>query len=137
MIDRKKLAQIVFRSSEQLEILEKCIHPQVISEIKNIYTQINAKGAYSLFVVEIPLLFEIQFASWFDATIAITAPEKITMQRLQQQGHLTEQEYTQRMMRQLPPEKKAQLATFVIENTGDLKTLRENVSHIFYKLIKE
>ena len=79
-IDRKKLAKIVFKNKKKLDVLEKIIHPYVISQIKNEYNKVKNKN-FAFFVVEIPLLFETGFQKYFNIVITISAKEVIAKKK--------------------------------------------------------
>lgn len=131
VIDRKKVAQHVFTSPVLLEKLEKLIHPRVQVEMEKRLTQ--AKG-YTLFVVEIPLLFETGMESWFDKTIAVVADETECLTRFCKSGEYKKEDYFQRMKRQLLPAEKAKRANFIINNNGSLHDLTSQVSALYYQL---
>src|SRR5579872_4450591 len=74
-LDRGRIAEKVFRDPKQLKALEKILHPEVIHRIAEEYEKAVKDGSYTSFVVEIPLLFEIQGESFYDAVIAVLADE--------------------------------------------------------------
>jgi len=141
-IDRKKVADIVFQSSEKLQKLEQLTHPLVRQVIQQVYEQICEKiqreGAPSLFVVEMPLLFETEapFLSWYDATIAVTCDEAIAMKRFSEKTGYDKQEYLRRMNRQLPQATKAEYCTYQVDNSGTIEKLKQRATELYYKLIK-
>jgi dephospho-CoA kinase len=85
-VDRKKLANQVFRNPEKLKVLEEILHPLVQSKILETYDQIKDKTEYKAFVVEIPLLFEIKFESFFDEVWYVTAKKEICKKRFLERG---------------------------------------------------
>ncbi len=128
-ISRKKIAEKVFTNRKLLDKLEKLLHPEVEKEIERLYEQTCPLDRYSSFVVEIPLLFEIQKETFYDCVIAVIAKEKIARKRFVDSGH-TEEEYDLRMQRQLAPEIKAERAHYMIENSGSLEDLKKQVIHL-------
>jgi dephospho-CoA kinase len=71
-IDRRALGREVFGDPDALRNLEEILHPLVRSETDR---RIEASKA-SVFVVEIPLLFETGRGEDFDFTVAVTVPEE-------------------------------------------------------------
>lgn len=123
-LDRRKIAEKVFQNRQLLEEFEQLIHPQVKKEIDALYTRASNSHKYSLFVVEVPLLFECGWEKYFDATIAVVADKELCRERLRAKDPRAVVDYESRSERQLPIEEKAERATFVINNNGTLTSLR-------------
>lgn len=121
---RKIIAEIVFKDSENLKILETIIHPVVLKEIVKLYNSALGKGGYTNFVVEIPLLFEIQNEQFYDVVITVLADENLAKKRY------SGSHYDVRMKRQMKPETKAKLSHFVIQNHGSIDDLEKQVIQI-------
>lgn len=127
--DRKKISERVFLNPEKLHALEKILHPAVFDEIEKRYNQIKDQTEYSIFVAEIPLLYESKRnTDFYDVIVAVVADENLCSQRF---GSI--QEYTQRMKRQFSQEHKKNQADFTIVNNGDLEQLKTNVLNLFLK----
>lgn len=136
-ISHSRVARKVFNSSKNLRNLEKILHPVVQEKIENEYQIISKEKGILLFVVEIPLLFEIGAEKYFDQTVAVIANDEICQQRFKKKTQLDINEYKKRMARQLPSEIKAQKANFVIANNKSLNELKIQVKTIKDKLCKE
>jgi dephospho-CoA kinase len=132
-IDRQKIAKRVFRQPPLLHSLEQLLHPAVREDIESQYQLVCNNPAFSLFVVEIPLLFETGAEIFYDATVAVVADPERCMQRFEQQGH-SRDEYKQRMARQLDPKEKAVKADYLIINEGSLDEMKKAVIKIYEKL---
>lgn len=135
-LDRKLIAKIVFNDEKLLKKLEKILHPVVLSLMEKTYEKTLKQQNISLFVAEIPLLFEGNYEGWFDATITVTAPAQDCIHRFEEQGG-TEDEYFNRMKFQLPIKEKEAKAHFIITNDTDLKHLKSNVMQLFHELTQE
>ncbi len=125
-IDRRLLAAKVFKNPSLLEALEKLLHPAVLQKIEELYEQAKLQQAYTLFVVEIPLLYEIHSEDAYDAVVAVLTDESLAKKRFCQAGH-SEDEYEKRMNRQWSPEEKAKRANYTLINNGSLAKLRQEV----------
>lgn len=133
-IDRKKVADIVFQFPEKLEQLERIVHPFVREEVRARYMHACGTNA-SAFVVEVPLLFETEDPSWYDASIAVVADEALAKKRFMAKSGGTSLEYDLRMRRQLSVDEKSRRATYTIRNNGTMQDLQENTRTLFYTLI--
>ena len=122
-IDRKKIAKIVFSDENKLKKLEGLIHPKVLIEIEKEYNRVKNKN-FDFFVVEIPLLFEIGYQSFFDIVITITAKDTIAKKRYK------DKDYTLRKQRQMSEIDTEKLSDFVIENNQNLSDLEENIKKL-------
>ena len=123
VISRQKIAEIVFRDPKKLHELEQILHPEILKRIESEYELALRAGGYTLFVVEMPLLFEIGAESFYDVTIAVITEEPLAKKRFGE-------EYDRRMRRQWAPEKKAEKANYTIKNNGSLKDLEIQVKKL-------
>ncbi len=129
--DRAKIAKKVFSQKNKLDALEQILHPAVIDEIKAFYNQIKKTDKHSLFVAEVPLLFESESHLFFDAVLAVVADPEICKKRF----HSAEEEFENRMARQWDMKKKAAKADFTISNNGSLEELKKNVTQLYQERI--
>ncbi len=128
-LSRQKIAEKVFKDPEKLQELEKLLHPAVLRKIDHLYKEACRIGSYTSFVVEIPLLFEIQGESDYDWVVAVVADEAEARRRFEEAGFNTE-EYDRRMRRQLNPRQKAERADYTIQNNGTLDGLKQQVAKL-------
>lgn len=133
-IDRSKAASKVFNNTKLLKELENLLHPAVREKTQEEYQKALTKGKTSLFVVEIPLLFETGNETEYDATIAVVADKKASMDRFLSSTGYGENEYKRRMGRQLSPEEKSKRADFIIRNNGSLTDLKKAVTNIYHQI---
>lgn len=125
-LDRRVIAEKVFKDSKSLQVLEELIHPAVLRKVEEFYVRACRENNYTSFVVEIPLLFEIQGESFYDYTVTVVADEAIAKERFQSRGFQSIQ-YDQRMKRQLSPHQKATRSHYTLQNNGSLADLKKKV----------
>lgn len=133
-IDRSQIAKKVFNQPELLQQLESLLHPAVRDEMEKLYQQFKEAKCESLFVAEIPLLYETGADRFFDVTIVVQADEKICQNRFKERTGHAQDEYEKRMSRQMNTTDKAKRADFVILNNGTLPDLRSAVEKIYKQL---
>lgn len=134
-LDRRSLAHATFQDRKKLEWLEHLLHPRVLDKIEELY-ELAKNGAYRLFVVEIPLLFEIGQDSLYDTIILVTADEKKAKERFEKNG-FSSTDYESRMNRQMDLQIKKMKADYILQNNGsleELKTLVSKLNHILQNL---
>ena len=122
-IDRNLIAKEAFENPDKLKTLESIVHPKVVSAIKETYLQIKM-SPYKAFVVEFPLLFEIQFDSFFDQIIYVLADREIRKKRFRKG------QFENREKRFINEEDKIAKSQIIIENNGSLKNLNNQLKNI-------
>lgn len=121
-VSREKLGKIVFNDKKLKEKLEYIVHPEIKNRIKSIFEK-NKNEKYVF--VSIPLLFEIGWGNLFDKILFIKTEDDIRLKRLMQRNKFTQEEALSRIKSQLPQEKKAKKADFVIENNSSIDVLQK------------
>jgi dephospho-CoA kinase len=136
-LDRSRIAHIVFHDLERLQALEELIHPAVYRELdKDYQRQNNRSQPPSLFVAEIPLLFESGGKRDYDDTVAVVADLDICRKRFEQTTGHDQTEFNNRMARQFSLFDKAVLADYVIMNNGTLADLQQTTQELYQELIE-
>lgn len=133
-LDRKIIAKIVFDDRRLLLEIEKILHPAVLEKIEEYYQEVSNEGNYSLFVAELPLLYEAQFENVFDKVILVTAKEEDCIGRFIKKDHHTEEEYRKRKERFISDEEKMRRAHIVIHNDASLQNLKKQIVTIYKSL---
>lgn len=124
-IDRKAVAQIVFKKPAELDWLEKLLHPKVRLVWEG---ELNAHP-HALNLVEIPLLFEKRLETAFDLTVCVSSPSEIVHERMRERGY-SDTDIRQRRANQLPLDEKVKRSDFVISNAGSLQYLNKQVQRL-------
>jgi dephospho-CoA kinase len=157
-LNRARLAELAFEGG-RLEELNAIVHPAVIAAQQRWMNSVFARDPQAVAVVESALIFEVErdallrgeqngaLADWrnrFDHIIVLTAPDEVKVARyaarIAQPGPARDaaaRDARVRLARQVPDEDKAARAAFVIENTGDLETLRARVESVWRQLKAE
>ncbi len=128
-LDRKKLAEIVFKSPERLKTLENIVHPLIREEVSNRKKRWQREG-HALGFYDVPLLFERQLEKDFDFLLVVTCSLEIQKERLRVRDQLTEEQIQDRLAAQMPLKEKEKRAHFVLKNNGTTKELEEQLKEI-------
>ncbi len=132
-IDRKKLADIIFKNKEKRKKLESIIHPEVFKELDKFFKKVGEKDPDAVAIAEIPLMIETGSYKNYDLVIVVYAPEDLQIKRLKEKG-MEEEDILVRIKSQMPIEKKVKYADIVIKNTGSLEQLKKEVESVYKKL---
>ncbi|MDH5393751.1 MAG: dephospho-CoA kinase [Gammaproteobacteria bacterium] len=130
-IDRKKLARIVFNSAEKKRLLEHIIHPLIWLIVEQQVS--TASSPYCIIVV--PLLFEGNHQSRFNATLAVDCPDKLRIDRVIERDQRSEDDIEAIMNHQISSDKRNQLADDVISNNSTLDSLQTSIRQLHEKYL--
>lgn len=122
--DRRKLGNIVFNDKKKLGLLNKIIHPGVLSAIKS-----EAKNTGSYAVFDVPLLIETGAHKLCDVVIVVKCKKGTRIKRLQKK--FTLDEIKQRTKYQTPLREKIRRADFIVDNSGSIKNTEKQVDRIW------
>ncbi len=128
-IDRKRLAEVVFKDPAALKKLNGIIHPKLEAEIQRRLDALAKKGTQAV-VIEIPLIEEAEWPARADQIWVIKTPRQLALQRLEARG-LSQSEARARMDNQTPAETHVKTRLVVIENDGNLAALRTKVENLW------
>ncbi len=130
-LDRPAMGALVFGDPEARRRLEAVIHPLVHERS----AQLEAEAAPDAVVVhDIPLLAEVGRAGSFDAVIVVDAPPELQVSRMVQERGWTRDDAESRIAAQATREDRLAIATHVVDNTGSLDALREQVERVYAEL---
>jgi dephospho-CoA kinase len=129
-IDRKSLADIVFKDSNARADLEAITHPRIRALFKQ---AVEALGPHDILIYEIPLLVETSAGNNFDFIVTVEAPLEIRKKRLQERG-MQSFDIEQRIAAQAPEQGRVEVAHAVITNDGDEDHLLRSVENLWEDL---
>jgi dephospho-CoA kinase len=132
-VSREKLGEFIFSNKEAKKLLEDFLHPKIKAEIeKRGQKQDRLKFPY---LIDIPLFFENSNYDIKDSVVVFTPPD-IQLQRFMKRNGYSKEESLRRISSQLPIEEKRRRATWVIDNSKDLKHLQSECEN-FVETIKK
>jgi|SRR5690554_3989996 len=119
VLDRSYLANLVFKDESMLQKLNSLVHPVAIQAAVDWAESQDA--TYTL--KEAALLFESGSYKHNDVNILVTAPEEVRIHRVMQRDKVSREQVLDRISKQMPEEKKLELADFVIDNSGQVAVI--------------
>jgi dephospho-CoA kinase len=132
-LNKKLVADIVFKNDALRHALEDIIHPLVFDRINLLLKKLSSKG--KIIIVEIPLLYERGYEDRFDRTITIYATEKTALNRLSKVG-VGREEATLRLRAQIPIKEKIKRSDFAIDNNGTIEETQAQAEKIYGELYR-
>ncbi len=130
-LDRPAMGALVFADPGARKRLESIIHPLVHQRSAELEA---AADPDAVVVHDIPLLAEVGRDGTFDAVIVVDAPTELQVSRMVEDRGWSREEAQSRIAAQATREQRLAIATHVVDNTGTLDHLREQVESIFASL---
>src|SRR5437762_8816774 len=135
-LDRAALRQIVFADQNELDALNRIVHPGVMRLRDREIAKARERGD-EIVVCVIPLLFERNLVEEFDAIVLVDAPRPLRLERLVATRGLEETDAMNMIASQMPAELKRARADYVIENNGSLDDLERDVDSLWSSLHRD
>ncbi len=132
-LDREALRQIVFADQNELDALNRIVHPGV-TRMRDREVALAKERGDPIVVCVIPLLFERNLVDEFDAIVLVDAPRPLRLERLVTTRGLEETEAMNMIASQMPAELKRARADHCIDNTGSLDDLERDVDALWSSL---
>lgn len=114
-LNKKKLAEIIFKNQEAIQKINSIVHPVVRQNFIDWCKQYEDK---TYVIEEAAILFESGAYKELDYTITVFAPEQIRIQRVMVRDKATIEDVKNRMQNQMNDDERVKLANFTIINDG-------------------
>ncbi len=135
-LDRRALADLVFRSRPELLALEAITHP-LIRESVEAKLEAVAQAGRPVAVVQIPLLDRVRRRQYrLDVVVLVEAPEGVAIRRAADRG-LSESDAQARIAAQPSEQERRAASDVVLPNSGTLQELEARVDDLWVWLLEQ
>ena len=124
-LNRPLLASLIFSNPEEQEWSKETQGQVILEELAALKNQLAQTEA--IFFMDIPLLFEQGYESWFDEVWLIYLDRETQIERLMNRDKLSLEAGESRLSSQWSLDKKKKLATHIIDNSGSLDQLLSQI----------
>ncbi|MFS9186492.1 dephospho-CoA kinase [uncultured Streptococcus sp.] len=124
-LNRPLLASLIFSNSEEREWSKETQGKIIRDELRALRDKFSETE--ELFFMDIPLLFEQDYASWFDETWLVYVRLDTQLDRLMNRDQLSKESAETRLASQWPLEEKKKFATYILDNNGSRTRLLSQV----------
>lgn len=131
-LDRAALGAVVFSDADARSRLNAIVHPLVAARSAERYAQVPPDRVV---VFDVPLLVENGLAPSYDVVVVVEAASAVRVERLQARG-LTEPQARARMSAQATDEQRRAVADVVLDNSGSLEQLHEQVDALWSQRLR-
>lgn len=123
-LDRSHMAQLAFHDPGVLQQLNDIVH-KAVEEKRDAFLQAHAKD--SLVVLDAPLLLECGWEKKTNTVWLVDIDPEEQIRRAMKRSGMTRQEVVDRINRQMPLAEKRKKADVIIDNSGTLEELYQQV----------
>jgi len=129
-INRGKLAEIVFHDKEKLLKLNEVTHPLVLEAVEEEILSLKKQGGIPYLVIETALMIESGYDAICDEVWYVYAPKEDRRRRLKEERNYTDEKVNSIFASQSTSKDFRNRFEKVIENTGDIDNLRQQVERL-------
>lgn len=132
-VNRTKLGTLIFSDKEAKKKLEAFLHPKIRAEIEQ--RSIKQDSFKFPYLIDIPLFFE---NGGYDIkeSVVVYLPKELQLERFIKRNGYSKEESLRRIASQMDIEEKRKRATWVIDNSSDLKHLQRECEEFVEKIKK-
>jgi len=132
-VNRSKLGEYIFSNTEAKRTLEEYLHPKIKAEI---LTRSEKQDSFKFpYLIDIPLFFENNNYD-IETSVVVYTPKDVQLERFMKRNGYSKEESLKRIATQFDIAEKRDRATWVIDNSKNLKHLQQEVED-FVTIIKE
>ena len=131
-LNRTLLASLIFSNPEEQEWSKRTQGEIIREELDALRNQLAQTEA--LFFMDIPLLFEQNYASWFDETWLVYVNRDVQLERLMKRDQISKEAAESRLNSQWPLERKISLASHSLDNNGNQEQLIAQVVQLLEEM---
>lgn len=131
-LDRPVLSQLIFSSPENRAKSAQLQNDIIRQELRRQRDELAEKER--VFFMDIPLLVELDYQDWFDQIWLVYVDETQQKQRLMERNGYSSAEADQRLASQMPLADKKKLADVILDNSGSIEDLENQLEQALEKL---
>ncbi len=113
VLQRRKLAELIFNNKQSLEKINSVVHPAVQREFVS-WADNHKHEKYVIY--EAAIIYEAGLDRALDKVITVYAPDYLKIKRIMQRDKVSKEEVLQRMKNQMDDNRKRDIADHVIDN---------------------
>ena len=126
-LDRGALREKIFSDRDSRKALEQILHPLTRQECLESQTETATSGGSSMFIADVPLLFESGFDFGYESSLLVATTRETQLERLKSRNGYDDPLAEAMLNAQLPIEEKGERADVVVWNEGPEQVLRRQI----------
>ncbi len=135
-LDRKKLADIIYKDEVARRRLNSLIHPLIQRRILQDIGRLRDEQPDAIVIVDVPLLLDTTGPEAYelDGVIVVSTDRATQLKRLRSRDKISPEDAERRLAAQRPVAEKAEDADWVIDNSGSEEETRRQVDMMWEEL---
>ncbi|MBR6336358.1 MAG: dephospho-CoA kinase [Ruminococcus sp.] len=133
VLDRRKMAGIVFSDKEKLREYESIIYPFITQRVNDLISLYSSNG-YQAIILDAPTLFEAGMDNICDLIIGVTADIDIRKTRIRQRDNISDEMIDKRFSSQRNDDFFKIHCQYIINNSFDKAALDKETTNIISKI---
>ena len=133
-MNRRALADVVFKDPEKKEQFDSLIHGEMKTEIDRQIADYREQNAVHKnirgIILDAPLLFETGINDRCDVVMLITADKDVRIGRVVERDETTEEAVEDRIKSQMSDEEKEKFSDFIIDNSGEPEDMYAQIEDV-------
>lgn len=133
-LNRKKLAQIIFKVRENKQRLEHILHPKIQDEVtRKLQDLASRQNPPEYAIIVVPLLIEVDYDNLIDRILVVMAAEDKRIERVLKRDNRSLSEIRSIIDNQVTDDKRQKVADDIIKNDSNIKNLNAQVEELHKK----
>lgn len=132
-LDRSKMAQVVFNSSDMMLLYSSIIYPYITTEILAEIRSLGGSGK-KLILLDAPTLYEAKVDDFCNYVVSVIADYDVRLARIIERDKLTREQIISRFNSQPPDEFYISRSDIVIKNEGSEQEFITNAENLADKI---
>jgi len=128
-LNRPLLGEKIFGAESERLALNAIVHPRIHQLFLEKMRALAASGV-DVAVYDAALLIENKLDQRMDGVIVVLVPPEVQVSRLVARSGISSEEAERRVAAQLPLAEKARYATWIVDNSNDLGSTRDQVARV-------
>jgi len=126
-VNRKALAEAAFASPKNHKALCRITHPLLVEKIKSKLQKIKSENPGRVIIIDAAVLIELELLKCIDRLIVVRINCAEQILRAKNKWGLSEKNIQRRIKLQIPLSRLVKEADFIIDNTGSMEDLKNQV----------
>ncbi len=131
-LNRRKMRQAIFSDTEVKSRLEMILHPLIEAEVSRKTAGLD--GPYCILVI--PLYSRASSYPWIDRVLVVDVPEALQIERVMARDLISREQAEAILQAQLGRRERLALADDIVENSGSLAELQDQVQKLHLKYLR-
>ena len=131
-LDRSTLRKLIFNNANAKAWMESLLHPLVRKTMEHKITQVTSPYC----ILDIPLLIETLPNHLVERVLVIDTPIELQIKRVIARDRISKEDALKIIQHQIDRETRLNRADDIIENTGDLEALKQQIGSLHQALLE-